>query len=165
MRSWLWPVIFKNSLFFKWLKTLRVKLQYQIYSTQALIPASVKTFHTFSWKKKERKSVKPTKPTAAFTDQIGTLTLNIAIMLYFFPKDINISNCKNETYRLCCVEKYKDHWTLNVQLILQCTFQNDINWHAGWQNVKSLISVQYIISGYYTPQWCKQEIKATKFEM
>lgn len=39
------------------------------------------------------KSVKPTNPTAAITDQTATLRLNIAMMLYFFLTNINMSNC------------------------------------------------------------------------
>lgn len=51
-----------------------------IYSSQALIPARVKSFHTFP----EKKRVKPTKPTAACTDQTATACAKYSNEALFF---------------------------------------------------------------------------------
>lgn len=76
MRSWLWPLVFKNSLFSNSLKTLQFHLKYETHPPPAYVPACVTGFHTFS--------PKSDKLNAAFTDQIATPMLNIAIMLYCF---------------------------------------------------------------------------------
>lgn len=106
MRSWLWPVVFKNSLFSKFIKNSKIPAHIYIKSILLLQSSLMHVWERFTHL--PAKSDKPMKLNAAFTDQIATPILNISTMLYFFLLQIlPFVICLSETYRLCCAKMLK----------------------------------------------------------
>lgn len=114
------------------------------------------------------------KTTAARTDQIATLVLNIAIKLYFFPdKYSHFKPLRWETDRAVWKKIERSLWVKYAVCITMCRFKMRLtNVLVGKKKklymyifiLQNLITTLYRL-GSNTLQWCEWDIKAAKFTM